>query len=54
MAEQSGLDVLDLEWLLEQRVVHQVNLPNRKIIRRPPVSMHPAEFFRSEDVFRKR
>jgi hypothetical protein len=53
MAQQPGLDVLDFERLFEQRIVHQVYLPDRKVIGRSPVSVHPAEFFGGKGVFRK-
>ena len=43
VAEQARLDVLGLKRLPEQRVVKQINLPDRQVIRGPPVGVHPAE-----------
>ena len=53
VAQQPWLDMLDFERLLEQRVVHQIDLPHRKVIGCPPVSVHPAKLFRGEGVFSK-
>ena len=40
MAQQAGLDVFELERLFEQRIVLQINLPDREIIGRAPVGVH--------------
>ena len=42
------LDVLPFERLLKQRVVQQVNLPDRQVIGRPPVGVELAEVVRRE------
>ena len=48
MPEQPGLDVLTLERLLQERVVEQVDLPNREVVRGPPVGVELAELVRRE------
>ena len=40
MAEQAGLDVLKLERLFQQRIILQVDLPDRKIVRGAPIGVH--------------
>jgi hypothetical protein len=42
--QQSSLDVLELERGVEQRIVLQIDLPDRKIIGGAPIGMR---FFRS-------
>ncbi len=44
VAEKTGLDVLFGKRLLQERIVHQVDLTDGKIVRRPPVSIHQFEF----------
>ena len=46
MAEQTRFNVLDFEGFLEQRIVEQIDLPNGKIIGRPPIGVHLVEQFR--------
>jgi hypothetical protein len=45
VAQEPGLDVLELEGPLQQRVVEQVDLPDRQVIRGAPVGVHAAEEF---------
>jgi len=40
VAEQPRFDVRQFERLLEQRVVVEINLPHRQIVRCPPVGVH--------------
>ena len=40
MPEQTGFDVLESEWSLEEWVVLQIDLPNRKVIRGVPIRVH--------------
>src|SRR5262249_51910823 len=46
--EQPRLDVLALELTLQQRVVQQVDLPDRQIFRPPPVRVHCLQLGRRE------
>jgi hypothetical protein len=43
MTEQPRLDVGELERTLEQGIVEQVNLPDRKVVRRAPPGIHQLE-----------
>ncbi len=43
VAEQTGFDVLRTQPLPEQRVVEQVDLTDREIVRRPPVGVDEGE-----------
>src|SRR5207249_6554580 len=43
MAEQPWLDMLALERLFEQRIIIEINLANRQIVRRSPIGIHPLE-----------
>ena len=45
MAEQAGLDVLKLQWLLQERIVHQVNLADRQVVGGSPVGIHSVQIF---------
>jgi hypothetical protein len=45
MPQKPRLDVVQNKRPLQKRIVLQINLPHRKIIRRPPVSMHPPNLF---------
>ena len=40
MAQQAGLDVLQRQRLLEQRIVAEIDLPDRQIVRGMPVAVH--------------
>ena len=40
MPKQTGFDVFELEWSLEEWIVLQINLPNRKVIRGAPIRVH--------------
>ncbi len=48
VAEQPRLDVLPPQRLPQQRVVEQVDLPDREVVGRPPVGVELAEFLRRE------
>ena len=48
VAEQPRLDVLALERLLQQRIVEQIDLPDRQIVRGPPVGVHLAQLVRRQ------
>ena len=43
VAQQSRLDVLRLEGLPQERVVQQVDLSDRQVVRGPPVGVHPRQ-----------
>ena len=45
MAEQARLDVFERQRLVEQRIVEQIDLPDRQIVRGAPVGIHQAELF---------
>ena len=49
VAQQAGFDVLQAERFGQQRIVVEVNLPDRQIIGGPPVRVEFAQF-----VFRER
>src|SRR6266581_6674831 len=38
VAQQPRLDVFELQWSIEQRVVEQIDLPDRQVVGRPPAS----------------
>ena len=40
MPQQTGLDVFELERGFEQRIVLQIDLPDREVIRRAPIGVH--------------
>ena len=44
VAEKSRLDVIALQWFAQQRVVEQVDLPDREIVGCSPVSIHRLQF----------
>src|SRR4030095_9812252 len=48
MPQQTGLDVFEFKRLAQQRIGVEVNLSDRKIIRRSPVGVHFAQFFRGQ------
>src|SRR5262249_43815022 len=48
VAEQAGLDVLRTERLTEQWVVEQVDLADREVVGRAPVSVHAAQVVRGQ------
>ena len=48
MPEQPRFDVLGFEWLPEQRIVVEIDLPDRQVVGRPPVGVHSAQLFRRE------
>ena len=43
VAEQARLDVRALQRLLQERVVVEVDLPDRQVVGRPPVGVHLAQ-----------
>ena len=43
MAQQPRLDMLELERQFEQGIVLQIDLPDREVIRRPPIGVHFPE-----------
>ena len=45
MTQQTRLDVLRAKRPFQKRIVFQINLPHRKIICRPPVSIHFLDVF---------
>ena len=46
VSEQPRFDVLQLERPPQQRVVSEVNLPDRKVVRRPPIAVDLLEHLR--------
>src|SRR3984885_9221365 len=47
MAEQTWLDMFELERNFQQRIVLQIDLPDRKVIRRTPIGVHfPQQIWR--------
>ena len=48
VAEQPRLDVLPLQRLLQERVVEQIDLPDREVVGGPPVGVELAELVRRE------
>ena len=53
VAEQPRLDVLPLERLPKKRIVEQVDLAHRQVIRGALVGVHLAEFVRGERTCRR-
>ena len=47
VAEEPRLDVLGSERLAQERVVEEVDLPDREVVRRPPVGIDPCELGRA-------
>jgi hypothetical protein len=45
VTEQARFDVFEFERLAQQRIIKQINLPDRKIIRRAPVGVYALQFF---------
>ena len=52
--QKAGLDVFAAQGLVEQRIVLQVDLPDRKIVRSTPVGVHLLEKFRGKGMDRRR
>ena len=50
VTEQSAFDVIELQWLAQQRIVGQVNLNNREIIRRAPLGVDPPQSLGSQRI----
>jgi hypothetical protein len=51
VAEQSRLDVLELERLPKQRIFEEIDLADGKVVGCAPISIDLAEFFRRERSF---
>ena len=45
MAQEAGLHVVQCEGLFEQRVIQQIDLTHRKVVRSTPVGVQFSEFF---------
>ena len=45
MAEQTGLGVLDPQWLAQERVLEQIDLADRQIVGRPPVGVQTTKLY---------
>jgi shikimate kinase len=52
VAEQARLDVRQLERLLQERIVVQINLADRDLVRRAPPGVHLAQQFRCQRLTR--
>ena len=48
VAEQARLDVRQLERLLQQRIVVEINLPDREVVGRPPIGIQLSQQFRTK------
>ena len=53
VAEQARLDVLGGEWLAQQRVVEQVDLPDREVVRGAPPCVDALELLTGERAGRR-
>jgi hypothetical protein len=53
VAEQPRLDVLEPQRLAQQRVVQQVDLSDREVVRRPPVGVDAIELLGAERARRR-
>ena len=48
---EARLDVLGLQWLPQQRIVHQVDLADRKIVCSSPIAVEQTELFFAQPTF---
>ena len=48
VAEQARFDVRQLERLPQQRIVVEIDLPDRQIVRRPPIGVHLSQQVRAD------
>jgi hypothetical protein len=48
MTQQAGLDVLDRQFLPQQRVCGEIDLPYVKIVGRSPPCIHPCQFVEAQ------
>jgi hypothetical protein len=48
VAEQARLDVCQRQWLAQQRIVEQVDLPDGEIVGRAPPAMQASQVLRLE------
>jgi len=48
MPKHAGLDMLGFEWLAKQRIILQVNHPQRQIVAGTPKGVHLARLFVAE------
>ena len=46
MPDDQGLDVRQFQWLLQQRIVVEINLADREIIGGAPIGVKQAQFLR--------
>ena len=53
VTEQARLDVLELQRLLEERVVHQIDLADGQVVRGPPVGVHLAQLLGGKRTCRR-
>ncbi len=49
--EQPRLDVLEGEWLTQQRIVIQIDLPHRQIVGCTPIRVHLTQLLGGEWAF---
>jgi hypothetical protein len=54
MPQQAGLDMFGLQWFAQQRVVQQVDLPDRQVIRRSPIRVDQFQLLPSAGPTRGR
>src|SRR5262249_30846987 len=54
MAHQAWLNMRLLQWLFEQRIVHEIDLSNGKIIGRAPPGVHLTKHFGAQRALRRR
>jgi hypothetical protein len=45
VAEQAGLGVRQHQLVAQQRIVEQIDLPDRQLVRRPPPGVHMRQHF---------
>jgi hypothetical protein len=46
VAEETWLDVFGPEWLAQERIVEEIDLPNGEVVRRAPVGVDAPELVR--------
>src|SRR5262245_45457839 len=51
MPQQTWLDMLGFQRLTKQGIVEQINLPDRKIVRGPPISVETRQFLRTQYAY---
>lgn len=45
MSQKPGFNVFDFERFFQQGIIVEIDLPHRKIVRRPPVGVHFLQLF---------